>query len=106
MVLLERIHHLGLWMAGILDATLYFPTCSRVSEVHPTYSERVQPQLLISVEKIYNNMMLAWPGSEREASDDFFFFCSDQKINCIKLLRFQTVAKSSFCNRFKIAVKG
>ena len=51
-------------------------------------------------------MMLAWPGSEREASGDFIFFCSDQKINCIELLRFQTVAKSSFCSRFKIAVKG
>ena len=51
-------------------------------------------------------MMLAWPGSERAASGDFIFFCSDQKINSIKLLRFQTVAKSSFCSRFKIAVKG
>ena len=24
-------------------------------------------------------MMLAWSGSEREALDDFIFFCSDQK---------------------------
>ena len=50
-------------------------------------------------------MMLAWPGSEREASDDFICFCSDNKINYIKLLRFQPVAKSSFCHRFKREVK-
>ena len=48
-----------------------------------------------------NNMMLAWPGSEREASDDFF---SDHKINCMKSLPFPPVAKS-VRNRFKSAVK-
>ena len=49
-----------------------------------------------------SNMMLAWPGSEREASDDFF---SDHKINCMKSLPFPPVAKSSVRNRFKSAVK-
>ena len=54
--------------------------------------------LYFMLKNVYNlhliNMMLAWPGSER---DDFTFFCSGNKINCIKLLRFQPVAKSSFC---------
>ena len=29
--------------------------------------------LFISYKNQSNNMMLAWPGSEREATDDFFF---------------------------------
>ena len=42
--------------------------------------------LLTSKQRVYCNMMLAWPGSERKLSDDFISFCGDQKINCIKLL--------------------